>query len=114
MQRQAADGHRHRDDAARLLILDVIVVPRMLAVGGGAFAIAAAILHVEDRSAGFDDGDIEAGAQLGQLLRQHRRGDAAADDADVAFVSGHDFNPVNSSTLARQTTKGTKVNTHRI
>ena len=66
----------------------------MLAVGGGALTIAAAILDVEDRSAGFDDGDVKTASQLGQFLRQHRRGDAAADNADVGFVDGHGSNPV--------------------
>ena len=32
VQRQAADRHRHRDDAVGLLILDVVVGPRVLAV----------------------------------------------------------------------------------
>src|SRR3989441_1110306 len=89
VQREAADRHRHGDDAGRLLILDVVVVPRMLAVVVRALAIAATVLRVENRSAGFDDSDVDAGPKLGELLGEHRGGDAAADDADVGFVDRH-------------------------
>src|SRR6266850_210376 len=89
MQREPPDRHGHRDDAVRLLILDVVVVPWMLAVVVRALAIAPAILRVENRSARFDDRDVDAGAKLGKLLREHRGGDAAADDADVGFVDSH-------------------------
>ena len=57
VQRQPADRHRHRDDAVGLLILDVVVGPRMLAVVDRALAVAAAVLRVEDRAARLDDGD---------------------------------------------------------
>src|SRR5262249_53722235 len=73
----------------RLLVLDVVVVPRMFAVVAGALAIPPAVLGVEDRSAGLDNGDLAARLQLGELLREHRRGDAAADDADVGFMNTH-------------------------
>src|SRR2546425_11942379 len=61
----------------------------MLAVVVRALAIAATVLRVENRSAGFDDGDVDAGPKVGELLREHRGGDAAADDADVGFVDRH-------------------------
>src|SRR3989442_13711133 len=89
VQGEPADRHRHRDDAGGLLVLDVVVVPGMLAVVVRALAIAATVLRVENRSAGFDDGDVGAGPKLGELLGEHRGGDAAADDADVGFVDRH-------------------------
>ena len=51
--------------------------------------IGAAVLAIEDRSAGFDDGDLQVRLELGEALDQHHGGDAAADDADVGFVDGH-------------------------
>ncbi len=89
VQRQPAHRHGHRDDPVGLLIRDVVLRPRVFAVLHRALAVAAAILHVEDRAARFDDDDAQARTKLGELLRQHRGGDAAADDADVGFVNGH-------------------------
>ena len=73
-----------------LLILDVVVRPRMLAVVERALAVPSAILRVEDRPPRLDDGDAHAGTELGEPLGEHRGGDAAADDADVGFVDGHE------------------------
>src|SRR5262245_66612479 len=70
MQRQTADGHRHRDDAGGLLILDVVVVPRMLAVLHRPFAIAAAVLGGENRSAGLDTRYPPPRAKPGQAGRR--------------------------------------------
>src|SRR5436309_5419497 len=89
MQREPAHRHRHRDDARGLLIFDEVVVPRMFAVVHGALAVLPAVLRVENRSPGFDHGDRHPRPELRELLRQHRGGDAAADDADVGFVDWH-------------------------
>src|SRR5206468_11601653 len=59
VQREAPYGHRHRDVPFGLLILDVVVGPWVLAVRERAFAVAAAVLRVEDRPAGLDDGDLQ-------------------------------------------------------
>ena len=90
MQRQPAHRHRHRDDALGLLVFDEVVVPGMFAVVHGALAVPPAVFRVENRSPGFDHGDRDPRPELRELLREHRGGDAAADDADVGFV-GHHF-----------------------
>ena len=64
----------------------------MLAVVDRALTILSAILRVEDRLPGFDHRDVHTWPKLGQPFREHRRGDAAADDADVGFVNSHRLN----------------------
>ena len=87
VQRGAAHRHRSGNDAPGRLVRDEVAGPLVLAVLQAALAIVEAVLEVEQLLSGFDDDDGPGGAQLRQLLRDHRGGNASADDYRICFVS---------------------------
>src|SRR5262245_21915163 len=89
MQRGATHRHRPRDHVARALIGDEVAGPLVLAVVETALPVLEPLLDVEESLAGFDDDDLPGRTELGELLRHHGGGDAAADDQDITLVARH-------------------------
>jgi hypothetical protein len=84
-----ADCHGPSYDAGSALILNEIARPRILPVQERAISIAETVLDIEETLSCLDHRDVQIGLEFGQLLRQEGGGDAASDDADIGFKSGH-------------------------
>ena len=89
VQRGAAHGHGARYHAFGCLVFDEVARPGIFGIPDTALAGLHAGGEVEELIAGFDYRDREARPQFQQFFREHRRGDAAADDAHIRFVAFH-------------------------